>query len=93
LKAEVPLLLALRLGAFSVLVPELPVLQTCAVCMQRLVGCAAAAISVVRVLADSGILVTVFGMLTVKKPGAIAPRFVLVARPCFRPSKGRSSLW
>ena len=45
---EFPLLVAARWGAFSGFVPELPVVPTVVVGLQRFVGGAAAAISDVR---------------------------------------------
>ena len=59
LLAEVPLLVAARGGAFSGFVPELPVVLTGVVWLQRVVGGADAAISGVRALADSGKRATV----------------------------------
>jgi len=54
LLADVPLLVGAKWGAFSGFVPELPVIPADVVELQRVVGGAAAAISGVRALADSG---------------------------------------
>jgi len=86
--AEVPELVVARWGAFSGIVPELPLVPKVVVGLQSVVGGAKAAISKVRPLADSGMRLTVFGIPTVKKPGARAPRFDLLARPCCGASKG-----
>jgi len=89
----ISLLVAAHWVAFLVFVPELPVVPTGVVGPQSLVGCAVAAISRVRALANSFMRATVFGMPAVKQPGVRSPRYGLVARPCGRDSKGRCSLW
>jgi len=89
----ISLLVAARLGAFLVFVPEFPVVPTGVVGLQRLFGGAAAAISGVRALANSFMRATVFGMPAVKQHGVRCPISALVARPCCRDSKGRCSLW
>jgi len=59
LLSELPLLVAARWEAFSGFVPELSVVPTGVVGLQRIVSSADAAISVVRAVAESGMHVAV----------------------------------
>jgi hypothetical protein len=63
---EVLLLVGARWGVFSGFVPELPVVTAGVVGLQRVVDGAAAAISGLRAVADSGMRGCVFGILAVK---------------------------
>jgi len=90
---EVPLFVVARWGAFSGFVPELPVVPTGLVGLQRDVGVSAVAIFGIRVLLGSSMRATVCGMPAVKELGARYPRLALVARSVCRASKGKSFLW